>query len=368
MWCTSMICYAYMSFNRRQLAADVAPITKDRGTAIQVTDVIDRSNRLRRRIATWIDLQAVHMPESIVEREKFANIDGIEGIEGVSAHEIPLFLPSSMPERAARRMRLYEWKLRHGQAHDALHDIRHHLRFLSLLVHHKDQYSRGVAQNTRSVTAIKTCKAKINRGVAKYQAAWMGMEKLHKGLETSIPADWNRYIQVLKREDVRGLADGLLDETEGRRTMSWIWRAEGGLMLNLQNPKTFEDDPGLNEGTHPMQLRFIHWLIGLLTAALKIEWCKLRARAIRWEEEVELLQEEMRRTEVFFKWKSKWWLNRRAGVETDEETKEGLRAYAASQSHVWQSLRSRCWSSWASMAQLFKATLDSEDIDVDTRN
>lgn len=74
---------------------------------------------------------------------------------------------------------------------------------------------------------------------------------------------------------------------------------------------------------------------------------------MRWEEEVELLQEEMRRTEVFFKWKSKWWAARGKEFDTDEETRDGLTAYAASQSKVWQGLRERCWERWALMPRLF---------------
>ncbi|KAG2742314.1 hypothetical protein P692DRAFT_20811856 [Suillus brevipes Sb2] len=36
----------------------------------------------------------------------------------------------------------------------------------------------------------------------------------------------------------------------------------------------------------------------------RIEWCKARARAMRWAEEVELLKEEMRRILQFFEWRA----------------------------------------------------------------
>ena len=39
-----------------------------------------------------------------------------------------------------------------------------------------------------------------------------------------------------------------------------------------------------------------------LSSALQVEWCKAQERATRYEEEIELVVEEMRRTLVFFEW------------------------------------------------------------------
>lgn len=194
------------------------------------------------------------MPEATVARENAAQAtssDAADGISGVSAHNIALWLPSSLPEKASRTLRVYEWKLRHGQAHDSLHDIRHHLRLRSALWHHKKHYAHGVAQNTRSAQSVEACQAKINKGVKKYVAAWDAMTALKSsGIETALPPGWDRHIRELKPEDVRGLADGLMSDSEGTRTMSWIWRAEGGAMVSMQNPKDWQDDPGLDEGTY----------------------------------------------------------------------------------------------------------------------
>ncbi|KAG2354774.1 hypothetical protein BDR07DRAFT_1545883, partial [Suillus spraguei] len=59
-------------------------------------------------------------------------------------------------------------------------------------------------------------------------------------------------------------------QSSGNRTLSWIWKAHG----------IASDAP---EGE-------------TILLALRIEWCKSRARAMRWVEEVQLLQEEMRRS------------------------------------------------------------------------
>jgi hypothetical protein len=44
--------------------------------------------------------------------------------------------------------------------------------------------------------------------------------------------------------------------------------------------------------------------------ALRIEWCRSRARAMRYAEEVEVLLEEMHRVLAFLKWDGNWWRER----------------------------------------------------------
>lgn len=63
---------------------------------------------------------------------------------------------------------------------------------------------------------------------------------------------------------------------------------------------------------------------------IRIEWCKSRARALRWAEKVELLQEEMCRVLQFLKWQADWWDSRRDTVSYSE----GLCAYAARQANI----------------------------------
>lgn len=65
---------------------------------------------------------------------------------------------------------------------------------------------------------------------------------------------------------------------------------------------------------------------------LRIEWCKARAREARWAEEVLLLSEEMRRTQVFLEWEKDQWMQRASArtFETDADC-EGSAAYAKRQ-------------------------------------
>ncbi|KAF5375829.1 hypothetical protein D9615_008231 [Tricholomella constricta] len=84
---------------------------------------------------------------------------------------------------------------------------------------------------------------------------------------------WGVSYPVLHDADIKQLS-GHRDELEGRRTVSWIWIR-------------------LGDGSKLDQEEF-------LQDALCIEWCKSKARSDRWSEEVELLQEEMRRVLEFW--------------------------------------------------------------------
>jgi hypothetical protein len=68
--------------------------------------------------------------------------------------------------------------------------------------------------------------------------------------------------------------------------------------------------------------------------ALRVEWAKAKARAARWEEEVILLDEEMRRILEFCDWKARWWRDQRSlrtPDTTDSILSEGLQAFAEQQ-------------------------------------
>ncbi|KAF8221617.1 hypothetical protein L208DRAFT_1092206, partial [Tricholoma matsutake] len=65
-------------------------------------------------------------------------------------------------------------------------------------------------------------------------------------------------------------------------------------------------------------------------ADLRVEWLKCCARAARWKEEIELLEEEMRCAIQFCAWKSNWW-EEQAGRRTlvFAHLVEGIAAYMA---------------------------------------
>lgn len=100
--------------------------------------------------------------------------------------------------------------------------------------------------------------------------------------------------------------------------------------------------------------------IDFVIIALRIEWCKTRARAKRWAEEVELLQEEMRRVLAYFDWHARVWIERGNGwAEIDDEQREGLVAYAHRQAAIQQSLHDHAKHLWRYVPQYVALGVDT---------
>jgi hypothetical protein len=82
-----------------------------------------------------------------------------------------------------------------------------------------------------------------------------------------------------------------------------------------------------------------------------VDWAKARERAKRFEEEVELCVEEMRRTLLFFSWKASEW-ERRAELRANsdkpprDDVQQGLRAYAYRQSAMFREMAKVFVSDW----------------------
>lgn len=78
-----------------------------------------------------------------------------------------------------------------------------------------------------------------------------------------------------------------------------------------------------------------------------MEWAQSRARAARWDEEVSLIVEEMRRVLHFLMWHEQWWVEqgeRRSNVRSDIQ--DGLRAYAAKQASIRAGLAEKFADRW----------------------
>ena len=117
--------------------------------------------------------------------------------------------------------------------------------------------------------------------------------------------------------DVREHRDGT---GETRRTLSWIW------MTKSQAPNPDDETDNI----------------------LRVEWAKSRARAMRCQEEVLLLKEEMRRVIAFLGWKVEWWKARQMARTdvTNKDLLEGLQAYAKVQADLQKTLREDFCAIW----------------------
>ena len=82
---------------------------------------------------------------------------------------------------------------------------------------------------------------------------------------------WKDTLFELKNDDIRGPGHDESERSKSRYVQSWIWTTpQSGTSIEDLNP----NNPNLH-------------------VAVRIEWCKAQERAKRYEEEVELVVEEM---------------------------------------------------------------------------
>jgi hypothetical protein len=141
--------------------------------------------------------------------------------------------------------------------------------------------------------------------------------------------DWKDRLRELDRKDIRGPGRDPDDLTsKGRYEISWIW--------TVSRPHNNTPDDSESEET--------------LNASLRSEWTKAKARRDRWDEEWQLVQEEMRRVVAYLEWRASWWhqqgLRCKVSNATDEGTMVGLRAYAEKQAATLLSLARDSASQW----------------------
>jgi hypothetical protein len=270
-----------------------------------------------------------------------------------------LFLPSEAYEElpCSSSLMSYEFRLRHAQSQDALNELRNHLRIRTYMYQKKKKNSRGVASNTRAQASIKRQEEKVDASARKYRVARKALVALAGPLGQ---VGWEATVPPLSPEDVKGMHVSNDDPaTKGRKVkaksgkgvqqLSWIWRDLSAIAQAVE-------DPGLNDGelddTYLSCMHSSH-----CSPALRIEWCKARARAMRWSEDVTLLLEEMRRVTEFFEWQAAWWraqAARHKGLPLAELS--GMRAYALRQANLRESLLQGCRDRWASVPKLFESS------------
>jgi hypothetical protein len=210
--------------SRQHLRTDYAALGQH-STDAQNTKLQVRSNTLRRKINAWTEVQQLYIPGVRVLRVR-AERDRPDGEEPERTESMPLWLPSAIGKKTVcdRRLREMEWGLRHAQANDALNELRNGLRLRSYLYIDKDRFQRGQRRNTRSRTIIQRADVKVQSSATKYRVARSALMSLARTLNK---VGWDTSLPHLADKDVRGISVGLEGETEGRRTLSWIWTRLG---------------------------------------------------------------------------------------------------------------------------------------------
>ncbi|KAG1784916.1 uncharacterized protein HD556DRAFT_1435299 [Suillus plorans] len=281
--------------------------------------IIHRTNALQRRIDSWTRYQQLYMP--IVSTLRSSTNPSPGSPQTLKPQDFPLYLPSALLNHldCNHRLMKHEWKLRQAQAHDALNELRSHLRLCSHIYKFKDKNLRGQAASTRAQNLIARVKAKKDAAVARYRCARQAIESLSCRLDEM---GWEATLRPLRHEDIRPMGNFTGDRTQGTGTISWIW-----LTTDV------DTSPSENESVQD---------------CVRIEWCKARARAARWSEEVELLAEEMRRVLAFLEWQGSWW-HQRTMLRSSEKTteQEGLQAYAYRQAALRSAMRTSFQARWS---------------------
>ncbi|KAJ7024514.1 hypothetical protein C8F04DRAFT_1270212 [Mycena alexandri] len=336
---------------QRELACDIAAL-KNHASDSQKTTVLERGNKLRRKIASWIATQTSFQSNVAdlrrEEDEARTRAARMQPSAGVPVHALELWLPSRQARTPGAELKLthvrFEFDMREGRAHEALDDLRN---LLLLRTHHykfKDGGgASGVAGKTRLRSGIEVLDERLRRMADDYRASYRALASLGPKLQET---RWYLVLKPLAPEDVRGMPRGLFSDPEKKKKkrkrgapeqpppppkeMSWIWRT--GVSSLAAAASTSEEAA-----------------IKATNESLRVEWAKTRARARRWTEEVNLLEEEMRRILVFLEWRANWWRGlkeNRPDVAERAEMKEGFDAYAERQARVQEMMKSRFEDNW----------------------
>jgi len=251
--------------------------------------------------------------------------DNPDELEELKPELWPLTLPSQLSQdnrsSCHKGVTETELALRLAQARDSLVDLRRLRRALrSFKIYFKSNIvGEGQKTQTKSRASESTITVRINRAVRRYRLAYVAL------LSLDPMGDWRKEFRELTDKDNRGPGKELGERGvgDGHYAMSWIWTSEG------DQDATDSPDQDVNE-------------------TVRHEWMTCRARADRWREELELLQEEMRRVVAFLEWKSSWWAGKvgsRLGSAT-ADIQHGINAYALKQANTYHSLAVSMANQW----------------------
>ncbi|KAJ7444055.1 hypothetical protein B0H11DRAFT_1931229 [Mycena galericulata] len=285
------------------------------------------------KLRKFRELQRVYTPGAI-RAVLVEEAQRDQDLPPVKAEEIRLYLPSQLPEAerlngCQRGVPEMEARLREAQCTDALVQIRARLYAKGHLITFRNENLTGQVQTTRSQTLIAHVGARVAATQRKYNDA-------REALLTLRGSDYAPHLKKINNSDLTLDGEERENDAQARdklariavgshghparnapaknKVLSWIWTARGALDDNEKE----------------------------LHESLRVEWSRAKARKTRWEEEVMLLREEMRRVVRYLEWQSAWWESQAAVPESRNdislETQHGMAAYARKQARVYGDL------------------------------
>ncbi|TFK61991.1 hypothetical protein BDN72DRAFT_777650, partial [Pluteus cervinus] len=280
---------------------------------------------LKLKVKKWFKRQAAYIPGVMILRPELIDETTEEEVEfysGVDAFDIPLWLPSQIKAQVDYDLHYanIEWELCLGQAYEAISAMRRNLFHRAHLRNYKKTSIQGQAANTRAQNTINNVQASIDVNAATYRAARDALNSL--SIITQRTARMSKF-PVLLKEDIRELSELEPKKSDGTSTSTWIWRMEG-LMVEKDNVFALEDH--------------------------RVQWAKAYCRAMRFTEEVQLVQAEMHRVLRFLRWQENRW-KIKAEIQlwpkpVTTELQDGLSAYAFRQAEIQHQIHQRFCLLW----------------------
>ncbi|KAF8172212.1 hypothetical protein K438DRAFT_1981661 [Mycena galopus ATCC 62051] len=194
-----------------------------------------------------------------------------------------------------------------------------------------------MSAKTRSGARTTAIQGGIDTAAEDYRAARAALVKLGALLGRD---EWESGLKVLKAEDVRGRPSAVFGDDERHRKRKRRKKARVDDAEAAERAKRRAEER--------MEMSWIWKVQGAQEPATTV---------VLNEEEVDLLQEEMRRVLQFLRWCAAWWRSRaraRAAQQEDEVLREGHAAYAHKQAAYMDGLHDDFEGKWAGVAVLLE--------------
>ncbi|KAH9912082.1 uncharacterized protein B0H18DRAFT_1056642 [Fomitopsis serialis] len=263
-------------------------------------------SKLERRLVDWLLWQQRVMGPSLLMVEADVQAEW-PSIDSVAAEQATVLVPSAYSQEIRRhasleRFVVAEQELRVAHANDTLKKIRQKLHF--------EAYYRG--QNAGSFgQQAQTRYSKLKTGEReKIEALRKEYERARLKVDRLATRDRPNTLRPLLVEQCRPPVVAKENVGRQKESVSWIWR----------------------DGTYH-DTALDKWAL----EACRLEWFRASARTTRWNEEVEIVKEEMRRVQRYFHYCMKKW-EERAEVVCTNLDEQGAAAFAARQSSMYSRL------------------------------
>jgi hypothetical protein len=340
--------YVWLTFLRREIRSKEREAIKANTVA---AGLAERREILAKSIQDFREIQKVYIPG-------LAHLLENSDDSGLNARPelFKLMLPSQLSADnrdswCLPAVSTLEARFRYAQADDALAEIRRLKRLYQGL---SDQTKKHITttQHTmpRGKGTFERYKTQISKFAAVYRHARRSLIALDPAGDLT---QWTPRFLELKDSDIRGPAREGEGPPNGKTESSWIWQVPKP--NPTPNPGTSTpDDPNFSARVNISEESQLSQRAAdgeEVALSIRSHWAICQARAERYEEEVELTVEEMRRTVEFFNWRSQWWLSladvrQNSPTPPDPQVQHGLRAYAHRQASMYSSFAAAYLKHW----------------------